>query len=145
MTFNLTLEKVLAYNKQLKKPLYRKCKNISRICSGLYISDWESAMKVSYLTTRKICAVLTINQHEFPPSTLEQYKENKIEHLYIEATDSSESKLNLSFDIGYQFFKNNIKKGGILIHCTMGISRSPTMAIYCITRYFYEYDPYIKT
>ena len=144
MTFTLTLEKVLAYNKQLQ-PGYRRCKLISRICSGLYISDIDIAKTVSYLTTRKICAVVSVCTDHISPLILKQYEENKIEHLHISVYDSSDSKLSEYLDIGYKFICKHIRKGSVLIHCVMGISRSPTMTIYFLTRYFYERDPYIDT
>lgn len=142
MTFSLTLAEVLAYNQRVKKP--RVSSYISRICHGLYLSDWDSAMNLGYLVKRKIKAVVTVNLDAVPVSVLDGYMRNGIAHLYITSTDYTDSELNKDFETCYRFILRHIKKGGVLVHCTMGISRSPTIVADFLIRYLYQHDTDIE-
>jgi protein-tyrosine phosphatase len=141
MSFNLSFQKLLEYNtkaRKRKKRFNKKTKYVSHICSGIYLTDWEYANKISYLVIRKIKSVLTINTDKFRESTSKRYKELRISHLYIHATDFGDSKLSSYWNDCYHFIRKGLEEGGVLIHCTMGISRSPATLMYILLRYFYE-------
>lgn len=131
-------------SKSKQKLILSKTRSISRICSRLYLGDWDGACKIGHLKQRNICAVVTIHINDLPEEVKKQYSDNGIQHLFIEATDSPSSKLPEHFDEGYRFILKHMRKGGVFVHCVMGMSRSPTMVMYFLMRYMYERESSIE-
>jgi protein-tyrosine phosphatase len=113
--------------------------NISHIYKNLYISDISAACDISSLIDNKIFAVLHLGNHYKDAQILKEYASHNIEHMFLKINDSLNSNISACFESAWEFINNNIKKHkNILIHCTKGISRSPTIVAYYLTRKMHD-------
>lgn len=112
---------------------------ISHIYKNIYISDLEYACDINELTRYNIKSILYLGISNKSKYILDLYKECNIRHKYLKIADTTDSNISECFEPSWQFINYNIKKGrNILIHCTKGISRSPTIVAYYLTRKMHE-------
>jgi protein-tyrosine phosphatase len=120
--------------------MYKNRCAISHIYKNIYISDIEHALNINELITNKINAVLYLGTHNKAPSILNKYQTNNISHKFLKISDTCDSNITECFEPAWNYINEQIKNGcNILIHCKMGISRSPTIVAYYLTRKMHEH------
>jgi protein-tyrosine phosphatase len=113
---------------------------ISHIYKNIYISDIEHALNINELNKNKINAVLYLGTHNKAHSILNKYQTNNISHKFLKISDTCDSNITECFEPSWNYINEKIKNGcNILIHCKMGISRSPTIVAYYLTRKMHEH------
>ena len=90
---------------------------------GIYLGGIFGAMNYNNLQQLGIGAVLTV-----AAGTNLTYPSH-MDHLVIEADDTSGYELARYFEECYQFIEKNLKRTNILVHCYAGISRSASILI----------------
>jgi len=95
----------------------------STITSQLFISNWGGSKDKKQLVENKIKTVICINEEHVKTSfDMKMYEEMGITHHYIKAADHRTSQLDL--ENLTDLMEKSLKDGPVLVHCTMGISRS---------------------
>jgi protein-tyrosine phosphatase len=110
----------------------------SQIIPNLFITDWDSAESEELLERHKIVAVLTIETDLKSLRVLKMYKDRGIAFLQIKIDDYPEEDLASHLDKTYEFIATNIAKGGVVVHCMAGVSRSPAVVIDHLVRSRYD-------
>lgn len=109
--------------------------DISRISKNIYISDWTGSLNVSELKRLGICAVLCLNDRFKTEEDMLRYEQNGISHKHIAIYDDVDVNIMKYFTEIYKYMYDSTKCGGVLVHCTAGISRSVTaVASYMVRR-----------
>jgi protein tyrosine phosphatase len=120
--------------------MYKNRCAISHIYKNIYISDIAYALNINELITNKINAVLYLGTHNKAPSILNKYQTHNISHKFLKISDACDSNITECFELAWNYINKQIKNGcNILIHCKMGISRSPTIVAYYLTRKMHEH------
>ena len=99
----------------------------------VYISNLQGARHIEKLKALEITHVLTVL-----PKALgfwQGYKPAGITQVIIEAEDNHRSALSKHFDSAADYISNILTKSNILIHCSKGISRSPTITACYLIKY----------
>lgn len=99
---------------------------ISQISKNIYISDWTGSLDVNQLDRLGIRAVLCLNDRFKTEDDLFNYIDRGISHKHITIYDDVDVNIMKHFPEIYKYMYENIRKGGVLVHCTAGISRSVT-------------------
>ena len=95
---------------------------ITRVCDGLYISDYEAAKNAEAMKALNITRVINISGHKNAHPTLFKY-------LKIEQADGYED-ITKHFDATNKFINlAHESKGNVLVHCKQGISRSASIIL----------------
>jgi len=97
----------------------------TKITNKLFLSNWGGSKDKKQLEENNIKLIICINE-EFEKSSFDKkmYEEMKIQHEYFTAADHRTSILDL--DKLVKLIRTGMKQGGVLVHCTMGMSRSAT-------------------
>ena len=98
---------------------------MSFIITGLYLSDYETAMNKEWITTNQITHILSIDGKPLPITAHEglQYK-------FVHALDMNDNDLLQHFNECCVFINSSRQNdGNVLVHCTYGQSRSATIII----------------
>lgn len=111
--------------------------NYSEIIKGLFVTNWYGASDPSLLLLNNIKAIITIEKSSRNPEFYQFIKENGIIILKIPLDDTPYSLIHLSFDITYDFIKEHLKRGNVVVHCMAGVSRSPTIVANYMLRELY--------
>lgn len=121
------IEKTLdAYHDNLR-PVPKSPSDISEIISGLFISDFATAMNKKLTKQKNIQAVINVSGIE--------YKSHTNYYLYHAIDDTHSAKLSPGFDSIYNFIDLHLTGDrNVLIHCYAGISRSVSYVIYYLMR-----------
>merc|ERR1711862_115235 len=61
--------------------------------------------------------------------TITNLEENGINVLHIDVMDSGDNNIQKHFESSFKFIESALKKGNVLVHCLVGISRSATLVI----------------
>lgn len=98
------------------------------IIPGLWLGSLEAARNRHFLIRHGVTHVLSILECEcsFYPG-LFQYK-------HISAKDHSDQDLTSVFEDAAAFIDEGIARGGVVVHCVMGISRSASLVIAYVMR-----------
>ncbi|XP_072401877.1 uncharacterized protein [Diabrotica undecimpunctata] len=111
---------------------------LDMIETNLYLSGEAEARNVETLKKYKITHILTIN--DFPLSATVKSALEYLQIKYIRLPDLSSSDLLSYFDETYEFIREGVAKGAVLVHCQMGVSRSASVVIaYIMKKYNLTY------
>jgi predicted protein tyrosine phosphatase len=114
--------------------------NISCIYKQLYISNHQQACNIDLLKQNNITVILHLGSSKKSRKILLEYKKNNIHHKFIKIFDIYNTDIYPCCNNACKFINKFIKHGdNILIHCKMGISRSPTIVAYYLMYLMYEY------
>jgi protein-tyrosine phosphatase len=104
--------------------------NFHRVTENLYISDYIGAYNISFLKSNKITHILVCARElpcRFPGS---------FEYLHLDLDDTAKSDLSKHIIPSLDFIKTGLGDGGrILVHCSMGVSRSSSIIISYLIQY----------
>jgi protein phosphatase slingshot len=99
-------------------------KNFDKIIDHVYIGDYTCAYSISFLIQNKITYILVCAREltcRFP---------ERFTYLHLSLDDNYRSNILEYVDTASEFINNAvIKKKNVLVHCAMGISRSPSIVI----------------
>nr|XP_006817535.1 PREDICTED: dual specificity protein phosphatase 12-like [Saccoglossus kowalevskii] len=99
-----------------------------RIRPGLYLGCRADAYDVQALRAAKITHILTI---ELEPLEIHS---NNFTYNFIQVADLPDKDLLSHFPECIAFIEDGIRKGGVMVHCFMGISRSTTVVLAYLMR-----------
>jgi len=100
----------------------------------IYLGNWFSSKNKDILQEKNIKYILCMNDMRKSDDILNFYKENNITQKYVKIYDLPSSNIYQYFDECYDFIDK--ANGNILVHCTVGVSRSSTMVImYLMKKY----------
>jgi len=99
----------------------------TEIISGkLYLTSIDEAENLSFLKSKNITAILTINCDPVKVPTELEKENGGLKTLFIELGDNCTSQIKNYFDVMIDFIDSN---ECVLVHCHAGISRSATAVI----------------
>lgn len=102
----------------------------SKITKNMWISGWEGSINPSLLKYNNIKTIICINKElHKTDKDMEMYNKLGIKHHYIMLDDMPDVPIEKHFDDIFRIVMSSTKHGGVLVHCTMGISRSVTAVI----------------
>ena len=108
---------------------------MSLILPNIYISNEYFPSKKEELVSRNIRRVINVTD-----SCLNYFPED-FQYLRIPIKDSVGANIKTHFRDAAAFIEEGIKEGGVLVHCSAGISRSPTIvAAYLMIKYGVKSD-----
>jgi protein-tyrosine phosphatase len=97
---------------------------MSSIFDNLFLGDLVDAKNLKFLKQNQVSHILIVAE-EFEP-----FYPKSFVYMHIKAEDSESFELIKYFDMMADFINFSSKKGGcVLVHCAMGVSRSPTAII----------------
>ncbi|EGC39024.1 hypothetical protein DICPUDRAFT_148247 [Dictyostelium purpureum] len=101
------------------------------VVPNLYIGSISAANSVSQLKDHNITHILSISTN--PPQVKDEFQT-----LCIHIEDEAKKDISSYFQQCHGFIENGRKLGGILIHCTAGVSRSATVVISYLMSIFFK-------
>jgi hypothetical protein len=112
---------------------------ISHIYKNIFISDIKQSYNIVELLDNNIKAILFLGSKNKSKYILDLYNINKIKHIFLKIDDTFKSDITECFEPSWVFINKNINKNtNVLIHCIKGISRSPAIVAYYLTRKMHE-------
>ena len=114
---------------------------MNQITKNIFLGDWGSSVNPQLLYQNNIKYVLGINTQMKSQNELKNYRQMDITNMHIKEFDIPETNLYRYFDKTNKFIHNAVLDNkNILVHCTMGISRSTTIIIAYLLWSYYIYD-----
>jgi predicted protein tyrosine phosphatase len=90
------------------------------------------------LTWNQIKVIIQMNHKPLSQRMINTIKQQGIEIHRLFVADADDPKIVDILKQGYQIYKSASEQGkNVLIHCSGGISRSPTLAAYCMLKTVY--------
>ncbi len=114
--------------------------NIDQILQHVYLSNYQNATNKQVLRQYRIKEILFINESKKTDETMKLYEELEINHNYLYAIDGNVKFTEFMELVEHAYdliVKAITSKKNILIHCSAGISRSPTVVIYYVLKRYY--------
>lgn len=103
---------------------------INNIAGKLYVGDWNAGNNDKILHENDIEYIICISEDNF---------NTPIAHYQIQIPDNPSGKIEEHFEQTYKMILNYCERGqNILIMSTNGVSRSAVLAVYYLTRRYYE-------
>ena len=96
---------------------------MNKIIERLYLGNIAAANNLHALKSAGITHILCV------ASGVEPRFEGKFKYRTIKVSDTSSQSLIRHFPAAIAFIKEGIQKGGVLVHCFAGVSRSATCVI----------------
>ena len=104
----------------------------TKVADFLFLGNMNDAANAESLTALGIDHVLNVTAVE-PSYTMS----NNITYKQLHAADNGSQNIKQHFNEAFRFIDAAKKSGGsVLIHCQAGVSRSPTIAIAYLIKYF---------
>jgi protein-tyrosine phosphatase len=106
--------------------------HLDHIIDNVFLGDWRDSVNEIKLRRNGVKGILTLNkEYKHNDEEKKMFKAIGIKLKYVELYDSHESNISQHFDDCIKFIKS--VPGPVLVHCTAGISRSPSVVIaYCM-------------
>ena len=105
---------------------------MTMIIPNLYISNEYLAGKKEELISRNIRRIVNVTE------SCSNYFPEDFQYLRIPVADRVGVEIDKYFYEAFTFIEDGLKDGGVLVHCSAGISRSPTIvAAYLMIKYGY--------
>lgn len=98
--------------------------DMHEIYSRVFLGSAEATKDIARLKEKGITNILTVEYSPLPPNISQDF-----EYKFIKAEDMCDQDLLCYFEECYCFIEEGREKGGILVHCWVGVSRSATIAI----------------
>eukprot|EP01130_Rhizamoeba_saxonica_P019211 TRINITY_DN986_c0_g2_i1.p1 TRINITY_DN986_c0_g2~~TRINITY_DN986_c0_g2_i1.p1 ORF type:complete len:161 (+),score=31.78 TRINITY_DN986_c0_g2_i1:20-502(+) len=95
----------------------------SHIENGLWLGDGTDSRNRNTLKMLEIRSIVKVMPFP-PPEFVDDFK-----YLWIQEVDSTTTDMKQHFHRTNQFISKRLKKGGVLVHCGAGVSRSATIVI----------------
>jgi protein-tyrosine phosphatase len=114
---------------------------ISHIYKNFFISDILNSNNINELKRLNIKSVLQLGIKKKSSEIIDLYKKFNINYHFLEINDSYTSDISKCFEPAWKIINNSLNKFkncNILIHCNKGISRSPIIVAYFLTRKMHE-------
>eukprot|EP01099_Mayorella_cantabrigiensis_P006119 TRINITY_DN5061_c0_g1_i1.p1 TRINITY_DN5061_c0_g1~~TRINITY_DN5061_c0_g1_i1.p1 ORF type:complete len:200 (-),score=34.17 TRINITY_DN5061_c0_g1_i1:165-764(-) len=99
-----------------------------KVIDNLYIGGKKAASNPQVLQRLGITAILNV-ANEIPCFFVEEFH-----YLHFKVEDSCRTKIENYFEKSALFIDENMKKGGVLVHCNAGNSRSATIVLHFLMR-----------
>ena len=96
---------------------------MNKIAEKLYLGNLQAAQDFKALKRAGITHVLTV------ASGIKPFFPDEFTYKVISVADQSSSALIRHFPSAIQFIQEGISKGGVLVHCHAGVSRSASCVI----------------
>lgn len=111
--------------------------SLDNIDTNLYLGNLTAAYDLTTLSEYKICSILTIDTCPLPQYIL---KQKHLTTMYIQLADTPKEDILSHFNDSYNFIENGVQKGGVLVHCYFGVSRSAALVLaYIMKKYQLSY------
>jgi protein-tyrosine phosphatase len=118
----------------------------SNITKNIWITGWQGSINPTLLKQNNIKTVVCLNlELQKKAEDLKMYKDLGIEHYYFLMDDMPDVQIDGYLDRIYDVITKSIKRGPVLVHCTMGISRSVTAVMSVILRKTIHKRPDVNT
>ncbi|GBG32160.1 Dual specificity protein phosphatase, putative [Hondaea fermentalgiana] len=109
--------------------------NPSQVVQGhLFVGNRLDGMAAKMGNPRKFTHILCVEESSRYPNP-----ESKIEFMLEPLKDDGSSDLEEFFDKVQDFLAEGVKTGRVLVHCTSGVNRGPTVAVLYLMKYW-NYD-----
>lgn len=116
-------------------PEWKSSLEITQISPRLFISNWRNGCDIKVLQENGIRAILCFGEQVKPPQLLQQYKDLKIDHMFIKLEDNLGEKIDVHFNSIWDFITiQHAAQKKVLVHCSAGMSRSPAAVLYFMVR-----------
>ena len=98
---------------------------------NIYLGNWADSVDETKLRENNIKYILTLNyENKHTPDNIKMFDRLGITTKYILIGDSLSDNIDSHIDEGLAFIDSaKAKAGNILVHCSMGISRSSSIVI----------------
>ena len=110
---------------------------MSEIVPGLFIGNSASSYSTAGLRENNIKSILTVNEsdrrHQRRSDSLDRIVPDA-RHLTIPTTDYPTQDLLIHMRSACDFIETSIVLGGVLVHCSQGVSRSATFVVAYLMR-----------
>ena len=96
---------------------------MNKICEKLFLGNIKAASDFKELKRLGVTHVLQV------ASGIEPFFPNDFKYRVVSINDESSQSLIRHFPASIAFIKEGLDKGGVLVHCHAGVSRSATIVI----------------
>ena len=96
---------------------------MDKIADRLYLGNLKAAQNLNALKAAGITHILTVAEGITP------FFPKDFKYKQIHVADTSQSGLLRHFPAAIAFIKEGINRGGVLVHCYAGVSRSSSCVI----------------
>ena len=112
--------------------------DISCIYKQVFISNYRQACDINLIKKNNIKAVLHLGCHKKSNRVLLLYEKYNIHHKFLKMCDMRNTDITPYCTSASEYINYFTRRGdNILVHCKMGISRSPTVVAYYLMSLMY--------